>query len=191
MTQQQNQETTQKATTTTWDLDPTHSSLDFSIKHMMFANVRGRFRTFTATLHADEADPAASRVEAEIDVASIDTGVADRDGHLRSVDFFDVETHPKMTFRSTRVVPKQDGEAEVVGDLTIRGVTKEITLDVVLDGVGQDPWGNTRASYTASGTIDREAFGLKWNQVLETGGVLVGNKVKIEVQVQVVQRKTE
>lgn len=188
MAHQQNQQTTTEPVTTTWDLDPAHSSLEFSIKHMMFANVRGRFRTFTTTIFTDETDPADSRVVADVDVASIDTGVADRDAHLRSGDFFDADAHPKMTFRSTRVVPKEHDRAEVIGDLTIRGVTNEVVLDVVRDGVGQDPWGNTRASYTASGTIDRDAFGLKWNQLLETGGVLVGNKVKIEVQVQVVQR---
>ncbi len=188
MTRQQDLQTKQLANTTAWEIDPVHSSVGFSVKHLMFATVRGRFKTLQAGVHLDEDDPGRSYVEAEIDVASIDTGVEDRDNHLRSGDFFHAEAHPKLTFRSTHVQPTGDGKAHVVGELTIRGTTKEVTLDVTREGVGTDPWGNTRAAYSATTRINRRDFGLTWNQALETGGVMVGDKIQIQIEVQAVKK---
>lgn len=174
---------------TTWNLDATHSTLGFSVKHMMFTTVRGSFSQVEGTVSFDPSSPEASSVEVTIPTASIDTGVADRDGHLRSADFFDVESHPAITFRSTRVEgkPAKEGDAfKVAGELTIRGVTREVVLDARFEGTGTDPWGNTRSGFSASTAIDRREFGLTWNQALEAGGVLVGTEVKIELHVQAV-----
>lgn len=175
---------------TTWKLDPTHSQVEFSVKHMMFTTVRGRFAGVEGSVKLDPQDPAGSSVEVDIDAASIDTRVEDRDNHLRSGDFLDVENHPKLAFRSTQVsgdLSKPGANFQVKGDLTIRGVTREVTLDATFEGTGTDPWGGTRAGFSASTKIDRRDFGLTWNQALEAGGVLVGHDVKIELQVQVVQ----
>lgn len=178
---------------TTWSLDPAHSQVEFSVKHMMFTTVRGRFADVEGTIRVDEENPSASSVEVDIDAASIDTRVEDRDNHLRSGDFLNVEEHPKITFRSKRVEGshlKEPGTSfEVVGDLTIRGETREVTLHATFEGTGTDPWGGTRAGFSATTKIDRRDFGLTWNQALETGGVLVGHDVKIELQVQVVQQQ--
>lgn len=174
---------------TTWNLDATHSTVDFSVKHMMFTTVRGRFAQVEGTVAFDADAPEQSSVEVTIPTASIDTGVADRDGHLRSGDFFDVGNHPAMTFRSRRVEggPIREGDTfRVVGDLTIRGVTREVVLNARFEGAGTDPWGNTRSGFSATTTVDRRDFGLTWNQALETGGVLVGHEVKIELHVQAV-----
>lgn len=176
--------------TTTWQIDPAHSAIEFAVKHMMFTTVRGRFRDVKGTIEVDEQNPARSTVDVEIAAASIDTGVADRDGHLRSADFLDAEKFPKLTFRSKRIegAPKKDGDQfKVVGDLTIRGVTKEVTLDSVYEGTGTDPWGNTRAGIRATTKIDRRDWGLVWNQALETGGILVANDLRIELEVQAVK----
>lgn len=174
---------------TTWNLDATHSTVGFSVKHMMFTTVRGKFSQVEGTVSFDPSSPGSASVQVTIPTASIDTGVADRDGHLRSGDFFDVETHPAITFRSTRVegTPAKDGDAfKVAGDLTIRGVTREAVLDARFEGTGTDPWGNTRSGFSATTAIDRREFGLTWNQALEAGGVLVGTEVKIELHVQAV-----
>jgi polyisoprenoid-binding protein YceI len=174
---------------TTWNLDATHSTVGFSVKHMMFTTVRGTFSQVEGTIAFDPASPGSASVQVSIPTASIDTGVADRDGHLRSADFFDVESHPAMTFQSTRVEgkPAQGGDAfRVVGDLTLRGVTREVVLDARFEGTGTDPWGNTRSGFSATTAIDRRDFGLTWNQALEAGGVLVGTEVKIELHVQAV-----
>jgi polyisoprenoid-binding protein YceI len=179
----------QQTAATVFDLDPAHSSAEFSVRHLMISTVTGRFRKVKGTLELDEADPARSRVEAEIDVASLDTGVADRDAHLRSPDFFDVANHPTMTFRSKRVEPKGRDRARVVGDLTIRGVTREVGLDVTRIGTVQDPWGNRRAGFEATATLDRKDFGLNWNMLIEAGGVVVGDAVKVRLDVEAVQRK--
>ena len=168
----------------TWQLDPTHSSVEFSVKHMMMTTVRGRFKTVQATLRGDRDHPEEAGVEATIDAASIDTGVADRDGHLRSPDFLDVEAHPVLTFRSTGVLQPKDNEFRLVGDLTIRDVTREVRLAVEFDGVARSPWGKDVIAFTATTEIDREEFGITWNQALEAGGVLVGRKVKIELQIE-------
>ena len=173
----------------TWNIDPAHTTIGFTVKHMMFTTVRGRFKDFKAVVRAG-ASAADSSVEAEIQAASIDTGVADRDNHLRSADFLDVEHHPTLTFRSKRVegTPAKEGDAfRVSGDLTIRGVTREVTLDCVFEGSGTDPWGGTRAGVRATTGIDRHDWGLGWNQVLETGGVLVGAHVRIEIEAQAVK----
>src|SRR5215213_6218503 len=176
-------------TTTTWTIDPAHSSVELAVKHMMFTTVRGRFKDFKGTVVVDEQNPDNSTVEVEIAAASIDTGVADRDGHLRSADFLDVEQFPTITFRSKRVegAMKQEGDSfRVTGDLTIRGTSFEVTLDCVYEGTGKDPWGGTRAGARATTRIDRRDWGLKWNQALETGGILVANEVRIEIEVQAV-----
>ncbi|HKP50076.1 MAG TPA: YceI family protein [Gemmatimonadales bacterium] len=177
--------------TAIWELDPTHSSVEFSVKHMMMTTVRGRFKTMKATLTADEEHPEGCCVEVEIDVASIDTGSADRDAHLRSADFFDAEQYPRITFTSKRLqgdFAKEGDRFRMVGDLTIRDTVMEVTLDCEFAGRGQDPWGKERAGFTAQGEIDRREWGLKWNQVIETGGVLVANKVRIEAEVQFVKQ---
>ena len=177
--------------TSTWQLDPTHSSIEFAVKHMMMTTVRGRFKDVAATITGVEGHPETGRVEVTIDVASIDTGNEDRDNHLRSGDFFDAEKHPKITFRSKRVDGSFESEGDsfkLVGDLEIRGTTMEVTLDCVFEGKGQDPWGKQRGGFTAKGEIDRREWGLKWNQAIETGGVLVANKVRIEAEVQFVRQ---
>lgn len=179
---------------TTWTLDPDHTQVELAVKHMMFTTVRGQFRDVSGTIRVDEDDPSASSVEVEIEAASIDTGVEQRDEHLRSEDFLHVEEHPAITFRSTRVegAAFEPGEEfTVAGDLTIRGTTREVELDAVYEGTGQDPWGGQRAGFTARTTIDRRDWGLEWNQALETGGVLVGHDVEIELRVQAVKQEQE
>ena len=184
---------TAEATTTktTWQIDPTHTAVEFAVKHMMFTTVRGRFKDVKGTIEVDAANPDASIVNVEIAAASLDTGVADRDAHLRSADFLDVENHPTLTVRSKRVegAMKQEGDKfRVVGDLTIRGTTMEVVLEAQYEGTGKDPWGGTRAGSRATAKIDRRDWGLKWNQALETGGILVANEVRIEVEVQAVKQ---
>ena len=174
----------------TWKLDPAHTAVEFAVKHMMFTTVRGRFKGVDGTISIDEQNPDASRVEVEIDAASIDTGVGDRDAHLRSADFLDAEHHPKLTFRSTRVegAHRKEGDRfKVAGVLTIRGTSQDVTLDCTFEGLGKDPWGGQRAGFNARTEIDRREWGLKWNQALETGGILVGNSVKIEIEAQAVK----
>jgi polyisoprenoid-binding protein YceI len=177
--------------TPAWQLDPTHSSVDFSVKHMMMTTVRGHFRNLHATLRGDRDHPEQAGVEATIEVASIDTGVADRDAHLRGADFFDAERFPHITFSSRRIEgnpPKEEGDRfGVVGDLTIHDSTLELVLDCEYQGRGTDPWGKTRAGFSFRAEIDRREWGLRWNQALETGGVLVANKVRIEGEVQFVR----
>ncbi len=170
----------------TWVLDQAHTEIGFVARHLMVAKVRGRFGSFEGTIHVDE-DPAQSRVEVSIDAASIDTGTEDRDNHLRSPEFLDVGNHPKLTFRGRGPASNEGRRFKLPGQLTIRGVTREVVLDVTYEGVTEDPWGNARAAFSASTEIDREEFGLTWNQALETGGVLVGNKVRIELDVQAVK----
>lgn len=174
----------------TWTIDPAHTAVEFAVKHMMFTTVRGRFKDVKGTIEVDEQNPDNSRVDVEIAAASIDTGAADRDAHLRSADFLDVENHPTLTFRSKRVAGAMKAEGDkfrVTGELTIRGTTIEVTLDCVYEGTGKDPWGGTRAGVRATTSIDRRDWGLKWNQALETGGILVANEVRIEIEVQAVK----
>jgi polyisoprenoid-binding protein YceI len=174
-------------TTNTWNIDAAHSGINFSIRHMVVSKVRGRFTKFTGTVRLDDGDLTRSIVVAGIDATSIDTGTAQRDAHLRSPDFFDVERFPELRFVSTRIEKAADDRYRVVGDLTIRDVTREVTLDVEYAGRGKDPWGNERVAFAAKTAIDRKDFGLGWNQVLEAGGVLVGDRVEIELDVQVVK----
>ncbi|MGB7340767.1 MAG: YceI family protein [Phototrophicaceae bacterium] len=167
-----------------WNIDTTHSSADFTVRHMMVTNVRGSFSNIDGVINFDPANPAASSVDVTIDVNSINTGVNDRDNHLRSGDFFDIATYPNITFKSTNVEVTGDDSAKVTGDLTIRDVTKTVVLDVDFLGQGGSPFGDTRAGFEATTKIDREAFGLTWNQALEAGGVLVGKDIKIVLDVQ-------
>jgi polyisoprenoid-binding protein YceI len=175
-------------TTQTWQIDSAHSGIHFSVRHLVIAKVRGQFGRWTGALSVPEGDFAKATVEVAIDATSIDTGVADRDAHLRSADFFDVESHPEIAFRSRRIERRSDDRFALVGDLTIRGTTREVTLDVESAGQTKDPWGNLRAAFSAKTSVDRKPFGLTWNQALETGGVMVGDKVEIEIEVEAVRQ---
>jgi polyisoprenoid-binding protein YceI len=167
-----------------YSIDTAHSSINFAVRHMVVAKTRGRFTKFSGTFAFDAADPSKSTVSVAIDAASIDTHEPQRDGHLRSPDFLDVENHKEITFHSKRVEGSGD-ELRVTGDLTIRGVTREVTLAVEHHGGGgKDPWGNEKIGFSAKTSINRKDFGLTWNQVLETGGVLVGEKIEIEIDVE-------
>ncbi len=170
---------------TTWNVDSAHSAVNFSVRHMVFAKVRGRFAKWSAKLDLDPADLTKASVSVEIEATSVDTGVGDRDNHLRSADFFNVAEFPRLTFVSKKV-EKAGSKYAVHGDLTIRGTTHPVVLDVVYDGTGKDPWGNQRTGFTASTSINRFDYGLNWNQALEAGGVLVGEKVEIEIELQAV-----
>src|ERR1700712_3720481 len=171
-----------------WDLDPSHTGLRFSARHAMVATVRGGFKAFSGSLHFDADDVAKSTAEVTIDTASIDTGTDGRDQHLRSADFFDVEKFPTITFSTTRVEQVDDETFTLVGDLTIREVSKEVSITVEFLGLSPDPGGNTRAGFEGKGEISRKEWGLEWNAALETGGVLVSDKVKITLDVSAVKR---
>jgi len=173
--------------TTTWTLDATHATVGFAVKHLMISTVRGHFTDITGTVVADE-NVSNAKVEVRIATASVDTRVAQRDQHLRSPDFFDAEAHPAITFTSTRVEKGGSADFRLIGDLTIRGITKEIALDVTDEGRGTDPWGGQRAAFSLRGKLNRNDFGLTWNQALEAGGVLVSDEVKIEAEVQFVRQ---
>lgn len=167
----------------TYVLDPTHTRVGFVARHLMVTKVRGSFREFEGAITVG-ADAGTSTAQATIQTASIDTGTADRDAHLVSGDFLEVEKYPTITFGNARVVSQRGARFTVVGDLTIKGTTREVTLDVELDGVAKDPWGNEKLAVTASTEIDREDFGMTWNVALETGGVLVSKKIRIEIEAQ-------
>jgi polyisoprenoid-binding protein YceI len=167
----------------TYVLDPTHTRIGFVARHLMVTKVRGHFAAFEGSITV-AGDPKASTAEATMQAASITTGVADRDNHLRSGDFLETEKFPTVTFGNARVLEQAGPVFRVAGDLTIKGVTREVVLDVELDGVAKDPWGNEKLAVTASTEIDREDFGMTWNVALETGGVLVSKKVKIEIEAQ-------
>jgi polyisoprenoid-binding protein YceI len=169
-----------------WDLDPAHSQIEFAVKHMMVTTVRGQFRKFTVAVDFDEANPERSTVEAHIDASSIDTGMEARDAHLRSADFLDAATHPELLFRSTHIEQSGDGY-RIDGDLTIRGESRPVTLDAEIGGVVPNLRGGRRAGFSASTKISRKAWGLTWNGVLESGGVLVGDEIKISIEVAAVQ----
>jgi polyisoprenoid-binding protein YceI len=174
---------------TTYTIDQSHSDVGFSVRHMVFAKVRGHFTKWTAQLAFDPADPSRTSVEASIDTASIDTREEKRDGHLRSPDFLDAAKYPAMTYKSRKVEAAGTKKFKVAGDLTIRDVTRPVVLEVEELGRGKDPWGNDRVAFVGKTSIDRGDFGLKWNQALEAGGVLVGEKVDIEIDVEVVAAK--
>jgi len=169
---------------TTWTIDPAHSVVELAVKHMMFSTVKGRFTNVSGTIAWVADNLSASSVTAEIDAASIDTGESRRDAHLRSADFLDVETFPAITFRSTDVVPQGRDRFVLVGDLTIHGVTQEVSLEAEFLGTGGDPWGGRRSGFSATTIINRADFGLTWNQALEAGGVLVSDQIKITLDVQ-------
>jgi polyisoprenoid-binding protein YceI len=169
---------------TKWALDVAHSSVDFAIRHMMVSKVKGNFQTFEANIDADPEDLTTATIEFSVDVNSVDTRSEDRDKHLRSADFFDVENHPKMTFKSTKIEKTSPGEYEVTGDLTIRGTTRPETFAVSYEGSGKDPWGNEKVGFEAHGSISRSEYGLTWNAALETGGVLLADQVQITLDVQ-------
>lgn len=172
---------------TTWKIDPSHSGIHFTVRHMVVSKVRGTFERWEGSIELDEANPSASKVTVHIEPASITTHEPQRDTHLRSPDFFDVEKYPALTFVSTRVEKVGDNGYRVTGDLTLRGVTKRVVLDVEALGTGKDPYGNERIGFQAETSINRKDFGLNWNQVLEAGGVLVGDKVEISLDVQAVR----
>ena len=171
----------------TWNIDVAHAGIHFSVRHMVVAKVRGSFKKFSGTVSLDPSAPAGASAVASIEVASLDTGVEQRDGHLRSADFFDVERFPAISFQSTKVERSGGSNLKVTGNLTLRDVTRPVVLEVEQLGTAKDPWGNTRAAFSARTSIDRRDFGLKWNQALEAGGVLVGEKVDIELEVQAVK----
>ena len=170
-----------------WNFDKGHSNVEFVVRHMMVSNVRGSFGEYDGIINFDPANPAASSVEVTIQTASINTGVVDRDNHLRSADFFDTATYPTITFKSTGVQVVDDNNVKLTGDLTMHGVTKPVTLDVEYLGQGNSPFGDVRAGFEASTKINREDFGLGWNVALEAGGVLVGKEIKIQLAVEAVK----
>ena len=173
---------------TTYEIDPAHSSAQFSVRHMMITNVRGGFSSIKGTVVYDSDNPGASTVDAVIDVSTIATRDVQRDTHLKSADFLDVEKYPAITFKSRRVSYEGPGEGTVTGDLTIHGVTKEVTLKVEgPTAEGKDPWGNIRVGASATTKIKRSDFGLTWNAALETGGIMVGDDLKIELDVQMIK----
>lgn len=174
--------------TATWTLDPAHSVAEFKVKHMMISSVKGQFTGVSGTLTLDEGDVTKSAVEARIEAATINTREPQRDAHLKSGDFFDVEKFPYLTFRSTGVKPTGDDELAVTGELTIHGVTREVVFRVEgPTGAAKDPWGNLRRGLSATTKINRKDFGLTWNAALETGGILVGEEVTITLDVQFVK----
>jgi len=177
--------TTAITTKTTYTIDKAHSEVTFKVRHLL-TKMRGRFSDFSGAIDYDEESPERSSMNVTVQAASIDTNERDRDAHLRSADFFDVEKFPTLTFRSTDVRRRTDTEFDVVGELTIHGVPKSVTLDVVSLGKAKDPWGNERIAFEAEAVINRKDFGLTWNAALETGGLLVGDEVKISLSAQAI-----
>lgn len=166
-----------------WTIDAAHSEVGFSVKHMMISKVKGSFNSFDAEIEANEENLSGALIDFKIDTASINTNNTDRDNHLRSADFFDAEQYPHITFNATEIVQK-DGEYEMNGDLTIKGITRPATFEVEYGGKGTNPWGVEVVAFNAEGKINRKDFGLTWNQSLETGGVLVGEDIKISLELQ-------
>ena len=171
-----------------WEIDSSHSGVHFSVRHMVISKVRGQFARWTGTILAEDGDLGRATVDVVIDATSIDTGVADRDTHLKSADFFNVVAYPEITFKGTRVERQGEDQLKLIGALTIRGVTREVALEVEYSGRAKDPWGNERAGFAAKTAIDRKDFGLTWNQLLEAGGVMVGDRVTIEIEVEAVKQ---
>ena len=173
--------------TTKWVLDPTHSEVTFKVKHLMFTNVSGNFTKFEATAESDDENFDNASFSFSADVDSVNTNNADRDGHLKSADFFDAAQFPTITFKSTSVA-KDGGDLKVTGDLTVHGVTKSVTLDTEFGGIQKDPWGNIKSGFSVTGKINRKDFGLSWNAALETGGVMLGEEVKLALELQFVKQ---
>jgi polyisoprenoid-binding protein YceI len=172
---------------TTWKIDTAHSHVGFSVRHMMITTVKGRFTGVEGEIQLDEENPADSYVRVTMDAATVDTGIGQRDDHLRSADFFDVANFPQLVFESRRISVVGDDRYRVVGDLTIRGVTREVEVDVEEEGRGVDPWGQTRVGFTGTTKFDRRDFGLTWNQAIEAGGVLVSDEVKVTIDVSAIR----
>jgi polyisoprenoid-binding protein YceI len=177
---------TEQSTVTVWQLDPAHTQVEFSAKHMMFTTVKGHFSGIKGAIRLDEQDITRSSVDVEIDAATLDTRVDQRDTHLRSQDFLHVEQHPAITFVSTRIERVGEDQLMVTGDLTVRGVTRPVVLDTTITGRGKTPFGTTVAGFEAHGSINRKDFGLNWNVALEAGGFLVGDTVKINVEAEAI-----
>ena len=173
--------------TTKWAIDPAHSEIGFKVKHMMFTNVSGNFEKFDASIETEGDDFSTAKFDFSGETSSITTGNADRDNHLKSADFFDAEQFPKLTFKSTSFDKISEGEYKLNGDLSLHGVTKPVKLDVEFGGLAKDPWGNTKTGLSATGKINRKDWGLNWNSALETGGVLVGEEVKLNIELQFTQ----
>jgi polyisoprenoid-binding protein YceI len=180
--------TTQAPSLTTWKIDPTHTNVEFAVKHLMITTVKGRFADVQGTVRLDDKDLTTGDVDVTIGTASIDTREPQRDAHLRSADFFDVEKFPAIRFRSTRIEHVSDDRYRLVGDLTIRDVTQEVVLDTAVEGRRKDPWGGERAGFSATTKINRGTFGLNWNQLLEAGGVVVGDEIKISLDVELLKQ---
>jgi polyisoprenoid-binding protein YceI len=177
-----------EVSTSTWNIDPVHSTAQFKVKHMMISNVKGEFTSVTGTLELDSTDVTKSKLQTAVDATTINTRDPQRDAHLKSADFFDVEKFPTLTFKSTSISKKPDGELAVAGDLTIHGVTRQATFEVEAPSAPQkDPWGNMRIGLAATLRINRKDFGLNWNTALETGGILVGDDVAITLDVQFIR----
>ncbi|MFI5228748.1 MAG: YceI family protein [Gemmatimonadales bacterium] len=174
--------------TTTWTIDSSHAEVGFAVRHLMIATVRGRFGKITGTVVTDDQNPRDSKIDVTVDIASIDTRQEMRDNHLRSADFFDVAKHPAMHFVSKRIEGDITKHFKIIGDLTIKDRTREVTLDATLEGAGKDPWGGERAGYAATGKLNRSDFNLNWNQMLEAGGVAVGEEVKLSIDVELVKQ---
>ena len=170
-----------------WKIDNAHSLVEFSVRHMMISTVRGRFERFSGTVEFNENDPAASSVDVQIEAASINTNEPQRDNHLRSADFFEAETYPHLTFKSTRVEKVDENNGRIYGELTIRNVTRPVVLETEYNGQAKSPWGSTSAGFTANTKINRKDWNLVWNQALETGGVLVGDEIKMHIELEIVK----
>ena len=171
-----------------WHIDPAHSEIQFSVRHMMISTVRGRFNKFSGTIAADEQNPTDAQVNVQVDTASINTREEKRDAHLRSPDFFDVEKFPYITFKSTKIERQDESNFRVHGDLTIRDVTRPVVLNVEYAGQAKSPWGTTSAGFSAQTKINRKDWGLNWNVALETGGWLVSDEIKISIEVELVKQ---
>ena len=172
----------------TWKIDPAHSEINFTVRHMMISNVRGQFRNFNGTVEFDLDHPENSSVEVQIETDSITTGEPNRDNHLRSPDFFNAREYPIITFKGRRIEVLNDKRGRVTGDLTIRELTRPVTLDVDYAGLARSPWGTVSAGFSASARINRKDWSLNWNQALETGGVLVGDEIRITIELEIVQQ---
>jgi polyisoprenoid-binding protein YceI len=171
-----------------WKIDPAHSEVNFSVRHMMISNVRGRFEKFSGVVDFNEADPARSSVDVEIETSSINTREPQRDAHLKSPDFFNVEVFPVMTFKSIKVEKIDENHGRITGDLTIRDITHPVTLSVEYAGQAKSPWGELSAGFSATAAINRKDWNLTWNQALETGGVLVGDEIKINIELEIIKQ---
>tara|TARA_R110002050_G_scaffold67407_2_gene145882 strand:+ start:14603 stop:15133 length:531 start_codon:yes stop_codon:yes gene_type:complete len=175
-------------TTTKWSIDPTHSEIGFKVKHMMFTNVSGKFQKFQATAETDDGFFTNTNFQFSAKANSLTTGNADRDTHLLSGDFFDVKNHPEVSFKSTSYSKIATGKYKLIGDLTLRGTTKPVALDVEFHGTANDPWGNEKAGFGLTGKINRKDWGLNWNSTLEAGGVLVGEEIKLNIELQFIKQ---